>query len=194
LEGQFLNRIKNVILLDAASRGLIPDSEYLLDGRWCWPAKVSIDYGREANADIALWKAGLKTAGQIYSDMGEDYEEALRARAKEANMIKELGQEFNIQPFRISDSVPITAVDTIFDEKKNEAPPLIESIGIGGTAALSGILASLGRGELSAEQVAVILRVVFGMDEESANKIIDADPVIEQEQTQSAFEVGEETK
>ena len=191
LEGKFLDRIKNIILLDAASRGLIPDSEFLLDGRWCWPAKVSIDYGREASADIALWKAGLKTAGQIYSDMGEDYEEALRARAKEANMIKELGQEFDIQPNRISDSVPITAIDTVFDESKNEAPPLIESIGIGGTDALSGILASLGRGELSAEQVAVILRVVFGMDETNANKIINAEPAKPQAEpappTPSAF-------
>jgi lambda family phage portal protein len=110
LEGQFLNRIKNVILLDAASRGLIPDSEYLLDGRWCWPAKVSIDYGREANADINLWKAGLKTAGQIYSDMGEDYEEALRARAKEAAMIVALGTEMDIPSEYISDSIiPIQA-------------------------------------------------------------------------------------
>jgi len=105
LEGQFLNRIKNVILLDAASRGLIPDSEYLLDGRWCWPAKVSIDYGREARADIELWKAGLKTAGQIYSDMGEDYEEALRARAKEAAMIVALGAEMDIPAEYISDSI-----------------------------------------------------------------------------------------
>jgi len=110
LEGQFLNRIKNVILLDAASRGLIPDSEYLLDGRWCWPAKVSIDYGREARADIELWKAGLKTAGQIYSDMGEDYEEALRARAKEAAMIVALGAEMDIPSEYISDSIiPIQA-------------------------------------------------------------------------------------
>jgi len=192
LEGQFLNRIKNVILLDAASRGLIPDSEYLLDGRWCWPAKVSIDYGREANADIALWKAGLKTAGQIYSDMGEDYEEALRARAKEANMIKELGQEFDIQPNRISDSVPTTTIDAIFDESKNEVAPLIESIGIGGTDALAGILSAFGRGELSAEQIAVILRVVFGMDEASANKIINADPAKPQaEPAPSAFEADQ---
>jgi lambda family phage portal protein len=114
LEGQFLNRIKNVILLDAASRGLIPDSEYLLDGRWCWPAKVSIDYGREANADINLWKAGLKTAGQIYSDMGEDYEEALRARAKEAAMIVALGAEMDIPAEYISDSIlPIQAAAPI---------------------------------------------------------------------------------
>ena len=194
LEGKFLDRIKNIILLDAAARGLIPDSEYLLDGRWCWPAKVSIDYGREASADIALWKAGLKTAGQIYSDMGEDYEEALRARAKEANMIKELGQEFDIQPNRISDSVPITAIDTIFDESKNEAPPLIESIGIGGTDALSGILASLGRGELSAEQVAVILRVVFGMDEANANKIINAEPAAPAAQDAAPPAFAEEIK
>lgn len=128
LEGQFLNRIKNVILLDAASRGLIPDSEYLLDGRWCWPAKVSIDYGREANADINLWKAGLKTAGQIYSDMGEDYEEALRARAKEAAMIVALGVEMDIPSEYISDSIiPIQAAAPIAapivqEEPKPESP------------------------------------------------------------------------
>jgi lambda family phage portal protein len=123
LEGQFLNRIKNVILLDAASRGLIPDSEYLLDGRWCWPAKVSIDYGREANADIALWKAGLKTAGQIYSDMGEDYEEALRARAKEAAMIVALGTEMDIPSEYISDSIiPIQAAAPISAPIAQEEP------------------------------------------------------------------------
>jgi len=128
LEGQFLNRIKNVILLDAASRGLIPDSEYLLDGRWCWPAKVSIDYGREARADIELWKAGLKTAGQIYSDMGEDYEEALRARAKEAAMIVALGAEMDIPSEYISDSIipiqtaaPITA--PVVQEEPQPEPP-----------------------------------------------------------------------
>jgi lambda family phage portal protein len=123
LEGQFLNRIKNVILLDAASRGLIPDSEYLLDGRWCWPAKVSIDYGREARADIELWKAGLKTAGQIYSDMGEDYEEALRARAKEAAMIVALGAEMNIPSEYISDSIiPIQAAAPIAAPIVQEEP------------------------------------------------------------------------
>lgn len=174
LESQFLNRIKNIVLLDAASRGEIDDSEFLLDGRWCWPAKVSIDYGREAQADISLWKAGLKTAGQIYADAGEDYEEALRARAKEASLIKELGLEFSIQAGRISDSVPETAIDIL--PENNVSAPLIETIGIGGTDALSGILASLGRGELSPEQVGIILRTVFGMDESSANQITNAEP------------------
>ena len=190
LEGQFLNRIKNVILLDAASRGLIPDSEYLLDGRWCWPAKVSIDYGREASADIALWKAGLKTAGQIYSDMGEDYEEALRARAKEANLIKELGQEFDVKPSRISDSVPTSTSDSI-----EKIPPLIESIGANGTFAVSTILAQLASGGLSSEQVAVILRVVFGMDEESADELTRSQAPKQQPQQKpeelSAFEADQ---
>jgi lambda family phage portal protein len=116
LESQFLDRIKNIILLDAQSRGLLPESEYLLDGRWCWPAKVSIDYGREASADIALWKAGLKTAGQIYSEMGEDYEEAFRARAKEASMIVDLASEMDIPAQYISDSVPMP--------KRDEAQPI----------------------------------------------------------------------
>ena len=123
LEGQFLNRIKNIILLDAAARGLVPDSEFLLDGRWCWPAKVSIDYGREANADINLWKAGLKTAGQIYSDMGEDYEEALRARAKEAAMLVALANEMDIPAEYISDSIiPIQAAAPIAAPIVQEEP------------------------------------------------------------------------
>jgi lambda family phage portal protein len=190
LEGKFLDRIKNIILLDAAARGLIPDSEYLLDGRWCWPAKVSIDYGREANADIALWKAGLKTAGQIYSDMGEDYEEALRARAKEANMIKELGQEFDIQPNRISDSVPTSTNDS-----EQKPLPLIESIGANGTFAVSTILTQLASGGLSAEQVAVILRVVFGMDEASAAELVKSQsPQSEVQATEQPSALADENK
>jgi lambda family phage portal protein len=123
LEGKFLDRIKNIILLDAAARGLIPDSEFLLDGRWCWPAKVSIDYGREASADIALWKAGLKTAGQIYSDMGEDYEEALRARAKESAMIVSLANEMDIPAEYISDSIiPIQSAAPIAAPIAQEEP------------------------------------------------------------------------
>jgi len=192
LESQFLNRIKNIVLLDGVAQGKIEDSEFLLDGRWCWPAKVSIDYGREATADIALWKAGLKTAGQIYADAGEDYEEALRARAKEASMIKELGQEFEIQASRISDSVPESAID--ITPESGEVAPLIETIGIGGTDALSGILASLGRGELSPEQVGIILRTVFGMDEASANQITNAEPAPTPEPQPAAASQFEEGK
>jgi hypothetical protein len=174
LESQFLDRIKNIILLDAQSRGLLPQSEYLLDGRWCWPAKVSIDYGREANADIALWKAGLKTAGQIYSEMGEDYEEAFRARAKEASMIKDLGIEYSLEPIRISDSVVKTEIDTAAEPGEKDEPPLIESIGIGGTDALAGILDAMGRGTLTPEQVAIIFVEVFGMSKEAADELIQA--------------------
>lgn len=171
LESQFLNRIKNIVLLDAASRGLIPDSEYLLDGRWNWPAKVSIDYGREARADIDLWKAGLKTAGQIYADNGEDYEEALRSRAKEAAMIKGLAQEYDLQPVRISDSVPVSAIDIT---EEGEAPPLISTIGVGGAQSLAFLLSQMATGAISVEQAAVILRAVFGMDQSSIDQLVNA--------------------
>jgi lambda family phage portal protein len=186
LESQILNRIKNIILLDAASRGLIPNEGDILAGRWSWPAKVSIDYGREANADIALWKAGLKTAGQIYSDLGEDYEDALRARAKEAAYIKQLSQEFDIQPIRISDSVPQAAIDTIKDVNNN--PPLVESIGVGGTMALAQFLSAMGNGALTIEQVGVLLRSVFGMDEKSVAQIVANQQMPSSEIQPAAFE------
>ena len=172
LESQFLERIKNIVLLDAQSRGLLPENEYLLDGRWCWPAKVSIDYGREASADIALWKAGLKTAGQIYADMGEDYEEAFLARAKEADMIKQLGIEFKIQPIRISDSVPQTVLDAEPVAGEEQTPPLIDSIGIGGADAVAKILKAMSEGSLTPEQASIIMVEVFGMSKEAAAELI----------------------
>jgi hypothetical protein len=174
LEAQFLDRIKNIVLLDAQARGILPENEYLLDGRWCWPAKVSIDYGREAQADIALWKAGLKTAGQIYADMGEDYEEAFLARAKEADMIKQLGIEYKIQPVRISDSVPSTVLDSEPVEGEEQTPPLIDSIGIGGADAVAKILKAMSEGSLTPEQAAIIMVEIFGMSKEAAAEIITA--------------------
>ena len=79
------------------------------------------------------------------------------------------------------------------EEGKKIEAPLIESIGIGGTDALAAILASMGRGELSPEQVAIILKTVFGMDEVAAQEIIDAQPSKEQvapapTQAKAAFE------
>jgi lambda family phage portal protein len=183
LESQFLDRIKNIVLLDAAARGLIPDNEYLLDGRWCWPAKVSIDYGREASADISLWKAGLKTASQIYDEHGEDYEEALRQRAKEAAMVKELGIEYKIQPIRISDSVPQTVLDSEPIEGEEQTPPLIDSIGIGGADAVAKILKAMAEGSLTPEQAAIVMVEVFGMSKEAAaNLIQNAQPAQAQPQ------------
>lgn len=174
LESQLLDRIKNIVLLDAQSRGLLPDNDYLLDGRWCWPAKVSIDYGREAQADIALWKAGLKTAGQIYADMGEDYEEAFLARAKEADMIKQLGIEYKIQPTRISDSVPSTVLDAEPVAGEEQSPPLIDSVGVGGAGAIADVLKAMSEGSLTPEQAAVIMAEVFGMSREAAAELIAA--------------------
>jgi len=121
LECQFLDRIKNIVLLDAASRGLIPDNPDLLNGRWGWPRKASIDYGREARADIDLWKAGLKTAAQIYNEQGEDYEDALRTRAKEASMLVELSEEYSIPPQYISDSIAMPKRDEVMPAAATES-------------------------------------------------------------------------
>ena len=188
LESQFLTKIKDIVLLDAASRGLIPNSEYLLDGRWSWPAKVSIDYGREARADIDLWKSGLKTAAQIYAENGEDYEEALRNRAKEAAMIRDLAQEYELQPIRISDSVPPTISDAYQEDEK---PPLIESIGVGGAQSLSFLISQVATGAISVEEAAVLLKAVFGMSDDAIAELLKASASkptsVPQEATESNF-------
>ena len=89
-------------------------------------------------------------------------------------MIKQLGIEYSIEPTRISDSVRKDEIDVIPEEGRDNAVPLIESIGIGGTGALAGILDAMGKGSLTPEQVAVIFVEVFGMTKEAADQLIQA--------------------
>jgi hypothetical protein len=105
-------------------------------------------------------------------------------------MIKELGQEFDINPSRISDSVPTSTNDS-----EQKPLPLIESIGANGTFAVSTILTQLASGGLSTEQVAVILRVVFGMDEASAAELVKSQsPQSEVQATEQPSALADENK
>ena len=108
-------------------------------------------------------------------------------------MIKELGQEYELQASRISDSVSTSAIDAVIDE--SEKPPLIESIGVGGTQSLAVLISSMGNGQISVEQASILLRVVFGMDEESANQIARTSKQnVSEEVPQTESELADENK
>jgi hypothetical protein len=66
-------------------------------------ANVSIDLGRESQANISEFRCGLTTASQIYSERGLDFESAMRQRAIEAKLIKDLADEYDVTPDTISD-------------------------------------------------------------------------------------------
>jgi len=111
LEAQFLNRVVRLALLDAAAKRILPNRPEVALGQWQWPGSVSIDAGRDARADIELWRMGLTTAAELYGEAGHDWQASMRQRAKEAAYINELSQEMEVLPQQISAGVESVATD-----------------------------------------------------------------------------------
>lgn len=105
LNDKVLRPIKNIVLADAVARGLISGTEggRTTKGIFNFGANVSIDLGRESASAISEFKTGLRTAADIYAERGQDFESAMRQRAIEAKLIKDLAGEYEVAPETISD-------------------------------------------------------------------------------------------
>lgn len=111
LEHQFLNKVVRMVLLNAAANGDIPNEPEIYNGRWQWAGSVSIDAGRDARADIELWRTGLATAAELYGEAGHDWQSSIRQRAKEAAYIREMAEEMGVSVAEISSGVDSVATD-----------------------------------------------------------------------------------
>ena len=107
LEDKVLRPIKNIVIADAVARGLIEDNvgTRTTRGIFNFGPNVSIDLSRDSASSIAEFKTGLRTAADIYSERGQDFESSLRQRAQEASFIKKLSKEYDIPAVAISDIV-----------------------------------------------------------------------------------------
>ena len=104
LDDKVLKPIKNIVIADGVARGMISGSgKTTTKGFFNFGANVSIDLGRESASAIAEFKAGLRTASDIYSERGMDVEAALRARAIETKMIQDLAMEYGVPPQAVSE-------------------------------------------------------------------------------------------
>lgn len=57
------------------------------------PAKISIDLGRDANAQIEAWRAGFRNQATILEEQGRDLETVLFERAREIGRRKQIAAE-----------------------------------------------------------------------------------------------------
>jgi capsid protein len=89
----------------------LPSNPEVVRGEWQWPGSVSIDAGRDARADIELWRMGLATAAELYGEAGHDWQASMRQRAKEAAYIRELSVEMDVTPAEISSGIESVATD-----------------------------------------------------------------------------------
>ena len=60
------------------------------------PRRVTVDSGREAQQNRADVEMGLKTISQSYGELGLDFEEEMRVRARNARFLVDLAAEFQI--------------------------------------------------------------------------------------------------
>lgn len=105
LDDKVLRPIKNIVIADGVARGLIENNvgSRTTRGIFNFGANVSIDLGRESASAISEFKTGLRTAADIYAERGQDFESAMRQRAIEAKLVKDLAGEYEVSADTISD-------------------------------------------------------------------------------------------
>jgi capsid protein len=108
LTDKVLDPIKDAVILDAIARNEIPPPKLLTGetmvqalrratkGEWRFPAKLSIDVGRESAANMNENRQGAKSLQEIAAEEGTDAFSRLEQIAIEAGFIKELSTKYGV--------------------------------------------------------------------------------------------------
>jgi len=172
LEDKVLRPIKNIVIADAVARGLIEDNvgTRTTRGIFNFGPNVSIDLSRDSASSIAEFKTGLRTAADIYSERGQDFESSLRQRAQEASFIKKLSKEYDIPAVAISDIVESLVYAQQAAERsgqgqasQTEGGQPIQDISLNGAqvASLINIINAVAAGALSKEGAVSVITSAF---------------------------------
>jgi len=170
LDDKVLRPLKNIVIADAVARGIISgNGKTSTKGFFNFGANVSIDLGRESASAIAEFKAGLRTASDIYSERGMDVEAALRARAIETKMIQDLAKEYGVPPQAVSEILLPTGQPQTQTEQPTQdgqqvegQPDLIgQSLNGAQVASLINVINAVAAGALSKEGAVSVITAAF---------------------------------
>jgi lambda family phage portal protein len=170
LDDKVLRPLKNIVVADAVARGIIKgNGKTTTKGFFNFGANVSIDLGRESASAIAEFKAGLRTASDIYSERGMDVEAALRARAIETKMIQDLAKEYGVPPQAVSEILLPTgqpqaqAEQPAQDGQQVEGQPDLIGQSLNGAqvASLINVINAVAAGALSKEGAVSVITAAF---------------------------------
>lgn len=142
LINSFLNKLWAYAIANALRRKELPMNPNWRNVTWQTPRSITVDVGREATARREDVKAGLLSLADFFGEQGQDWKEQLDQISSE----REYGSQ---------------------DVEK----PLIDSIGVGGSQALTDMISAMGRGEISPEQASILLVSVFGLSSEAADAV-----------------------
>lgn len=100
------SRVWAHVITTGMQKRALPNNENWFKVDWQRPAAASVDYGREAAANLNDVRAGLRTYAEDYAERGLEWKDALRQRANEAKYLAELAAEFGISPDQIATFSP----------------------------------------------------------------------------------------
>jgi hypothetical protein len=185
LEDKVLKPLKNVVIADGIARGLIENrvGGQSTRGVFNFGANVSIDLGRDSQAAIAEFKTGLRTAADIYAERGLDFEGAMRQRAQEARLIKDLSNEYEVPAVAISDVVESLVYAQQAAQRAGQAQEggagdgtqAIQDISLNGAqvASLINIINAVAAGALTRDGAVSVITAAFPtISEEQARSIM----------------------
>jgi capsid protein len=163
LVDKVLDPIKDAVILDAIARGEIAPPPLLAGetmvqalrratkGEWRFPAKLSIDVGRESAANMNENRQGAKSLQEIAAEEGTDAFSRLEQIAIEAGFVKELAVKYGVPETAIrltTTSLPSTpaaaaaagdAVGASAAEAQASSVTATETTGIPDDAVISGV-------------------------------------------------------
>jgi capsid protein len=108
LADKVLDPTKDAVILNAIANGDLPMPPAIsgespvqalrraVRGEWRWPAKMSIDAGRDSAANLNEHRQGILSGQQIAAEQGYDYWATLEQKASEAAKIQELAKRYGV--------------------------------------------------------------------------------------------------
>lgn len=109
-------------LLTGIVKGLLPHvSTWTV--KWFWDERSSIDPEKDAKTDEVELRNGTTTRAEIFARKGQDWEEAMRQRAKELQLAIQLESEYGLPSGALSGlgSKPTPAAPALTEEPETEA-------------------------------------------------------------------------
>lgn len=122
---RFLTPVWGYVIGNAIKDGIIPANDYWHRVQWTTPRRVTVDTGRDAIANRADIKAGLKSWTQHQLEMGNDPKAVARELFAEKAHFKQLAEEFGLQVSSaiMPENVAPSDVDAAYqsDDEKEKA-------------------------------------------------------------------------
>jgi len=108
LTDKVLDPIKDDVIITAIANGELPMPpakngetpaqaiRRATKGEWRWPARMTIDVGRESAANLNEHRQGIKSGQQIAAEQGTDFESVLEQKAIEAALVREFSTKYGV--------------------------------------------------------------------------------------------------